>query len=694
MKPESLTPKKLLSYLEGTFFQTFYDPDSTQGKAFCTPDYDPTKFKELNNQKYGIYFSANAFKDERKKEKIIKLNTIFGDLDVGKEGDGQTAENILIKKKAVFKALRELPIKPNIIIVTKNGLQPLFLIENPGLNEDIIQTYTNTICGLIDWSKNVGCLGDEVKDLARVLRLPGYFHQKSKPFMVEAYLLHEYKTTLSALSKQFPYFDEKKIANDNASKDGNFSELNHIPMQDVALAALKQYGEPDAYFDDKGRIWLKRGVTGAFLGKMGNCDYIGSLSHELPSGNKTTFVRRLLKLESNKEAFKWICKEFNLKLPLSDKKLAVPEDTLIKSSFTTPPSEMERVFEPILAKNVRTLTNIAVEWVVEGLLAKNYLTLFAAREKLGKTTLLKHLLKSLTSGADFLGLTAKKSKVLVISEEAAGIWNRRLEDTGLDNCDSLWFNFQPFNTKLKQKDWEKWLIQLVAPFCEKNGIETLIIDTLSPIWPVVDENDAGETNAALLPLVSITKKNVAVMAVHHNSKASEVRGSTAITAVPSILLQFSKPQGDEDTTRRVLKGRSRFEETLDQMLLDYENGEYVLLGTPQNVAKEEKLTQVKEILATFPSGAVIKEIIDAWGDKKPSRTTLKRWLDELCFTQSVYPAGMKEIEGGRAIIYSRYPNQSDNGEGISQKTDFVPIYPNHFDNGCNSKENGEGYERA
>lgn len=353
------------------------------------------------------------------------------------------------------------------------------------------------------------------------------------------------------------------------------------------------------------------------------------------------------------------------------------------SPLYTPTNEMVRVIEPILAKNLKTLTNIDVEWVTEGILAIAYITLLASREKLGKTTLLMALLKSLAGGTDFLGLSTKKTKTLIITEENPGIWNRRLEDMGLSNCETLWFIPQPFNTKLKQKEWEKWLIEDIAPFCKKNEIKALVIDTLSTLWPVQQENEVGETTAAYLPLRAITKEGVALLAIHHNSKAGEIRGSTQIAAFPDIILKFSKPQGDENTSRRVLRGTSRLEETPDQLLLDYQDGEYLLLGTPQNVDRQDKLVQVKKTLQRFPNGAVITEIIKEWvGQKKPSRTTLRRWLDELSFTRSIYQVGIRAITGGEATIYSLYPNQNVNGAGLGDLVKNEPKNPNHHDIGA------------
>lgn len=338
-----------------------------------------------------------------------------------------------------------------------------------------------------------------------------------------------------------------------------------------------------------------------------------------------------------------------------------------QSSLYTPTIEINRVFEPILAKDMKTQLNIEINWVCEGLMAKNYLTLLAAREKMGKTSLLKGLLKALVEGGDFLSQKVIKSKVLVITEEGEGLWNRRLDDLGLSDCDSLWFEPQPFNTRLKQKEWEQYLIEDVAPFCEKNQVEVLILDTISPIWPVLNENDASQTQTALLPLVAIARKGVAVLPVHHYSKAGGIRGSTVLGAVPDILLDFSKPRGDEDTSRRLLKCRSRFEESPAQLLLDYKDGEYILLGSPQNVARQEKLDQVKKVLAEYPNGATVQELLDGWGaeGKKPSRSMLKIYLNDLCFTQSAYQMGEKEIKGGKAFIYSLSPNNDGNYQGTT-----------------------------
>lgn len=359
------------------------------------------------------------------------------------------------------------------------------------------------------------------------------------------------------------------------------------------------------------------------------------------------------------------------------------QNTLSKHQDTTyPPSEINRVFEPILAKNVKTLPMIDINWVWSGLLALDNLTLLASREKLGKTTFMEGLFKALAEGGEFLGFEVVKSKTIIISEEPMGIWNRRLTNLGLDESENLWIVSRPFKTRLKLKDWEAWLLEKVVPFCEEKGATVLILDTISPIWPVLDENDAVQTQTALLPLTAIAEKGTAVLAVHHYSKAGDIRGSTVIGAVPSILLNFGKPKGDEETTKRELKVRSRFEESPDNLLLDYKNHEYILLGTNQSVQKQERLSKVKDILTGFENGATAREILNSWDKDRPSLSMLKIYLDNLIFTQSVYVAGTKEIKGGKALIYSLYPNNSDNWQGKQKNLDFEANNPNNFGRGA------------
>lgn len=399
-----LTTAEFLKYFTGTIFQTYYDPDSTKGNTPSFTSFDPDEFARLQKEEYGIFLSVNAFEGRRTEDHLTKLNALYCDMDAGKEGTIDTPEEITKRKRVFWQELEKLPIPPNIITVTKNGLQPLWLIEDPGTDPETRADYVSTLQGIIEWSKEFGAKGDRVKDIPRVLRLPGYLHQKSAPFMIESYLLHEKKTTLGEMKKLFPYFDPTQIINDFAKDSRDLTELDKLPIEDVALHALSAAGHPEAHFDRKNRIVLARGVTGAFIGKHDDRQYIGSNSHELPSGNKITFVRNLLNLPDNRAAYAWIRKEFNLQ------SYKAPTPT----SVSTPVKPL-RLAEVGKLRNADKLLEIdapktgfpKLDELVVGFLPKHFWTL-TGETNVGKTALACNF-------ADFV--RQQKKKVLYVALE-------------------------------------------------------------------------------------------------------------------------------------------------------------------------------------------------------------------------------------------------------------------------------------
>lgn len=298
--------QELLKYFTDTYFLAIVEGKNIV--KYSSKEYNEIKLRQLNSDKCGIYFSVNSFGNSRKMDDCIKLNAVFGDLDISKTGDGQS-ENIREQKKAkLCKALEKLVCKPNFIITTKNGQQPVWLLENIEVTPEN-KEYCRDICnGIIHWSKMFDCLADQVKDVSRVLRIPGYFHQKEKPYFIKADKLHGEKYCIDDLNREFPYFSPKIILSEG-SVQNELPDFSNLDIKDIAIAALAEAGKPGAYFDRTERITFPDGISGAFLGETG--DFIGSTSHWCPHGNKITFVAKLLKI-SNSEAYKWIVDKFNI----------------------------------------------------------------------------------------------------------------------------------------------------------------------------------------------------------------------------------------------------------------------------------------------------------------------------------------------------------------------------------------------
>ena len=306
------------------YTQTFYELDAD-------------KFRKLNDEGWGVYFSVNDFEatPEQMQEAGVKtsrniqflngVRAVFADLDIAKAGDGMIRSIKEANKNTLAEALLNCACPPSKIIDTSNGLQPLWELVDSSTDPEYQDRYVNVINGIIQWSKQHGAMGDEVKDVTRVLRLPGYSHMKEEPYPINVVTYdHVYK--LEDLEKAFPHEAPKKYVPkpvNNQKLDLISQEINRIDFQELILRAFAATGR-SASFDKKGRLELDGRLTGTFQGKKGDRDYLASTSHEPYEGNRITAVADILGT-SNKDARKWIIETYNLSLTglIKQKKKAV-----------------------------------------------------------------------------------------------------------------------------------------------------------------------------------------------------------------------------------------------------------------------------------------------------------------------------------------------------------------------------------
>ena len=104
----------------------------------------------------------------------------------------------------------------------------------------------------------------------------------------------------------------------------------------------------------------------------------------------------------------------------------------------------------------------------------------------------------------------------------------------------------------------------------------------------------------------------AVLVLHHTTKVGdEARGSTAITALADIILTLHRE--NEHPQRRRLEGRSRYQATPESLLIELRDGQYVLLGTPDEVSAQERTVRVLEALPAEGEGLTQAEVATATG---------------------------------------------------------------------------------
>lgn len=329
---------------------------------------NPTKeyLTKMNSGFWGVYFTVNTFEaseEEIKKTNVEtkrnecflkKLRYVFGDLDVAKRGDRQSREEKQNKKKILLQKILE-KIMPTYVIETSNGLQPLWELKTTEVNDETKEKYRGIISGIIEWSKDVGAMGDNVKHLTQILRLPGFFHHKEEPFLVKfCHEAPETSYTLDELKTVF-YLEQKKYEpmNVNFEKNGLILEVDKIDFRTLITKSFNSIGR-QVEFDKAGRLVIDGRLTGTFQGKKGNRDYLASSSHEPFKGNRVTAVADILGV-TTKEAWKWILGEFNIslsKIAAEKAKEKIKEITSVKTKklekfYTWGTKELTETFAPI-----------------------------------------------------------------------------------------------------------------------------------------------------------------------------------------------------------------------------------------------------------------------------------------------------------------------------------------------------------
>ncbi len=259
-------------------------------------------------------------------------------------------------------------------------------------------------------------------------------------------------------------------------------------------------------------------------------------------------------------------------------------------------------------------------WLWHGYLARGGVTLFSALWKSGKTTLLAHLLKALEKGGTFCGLALHPGRVLYITEESEHRWAERRDQLKL--TDHLEFLVRPFGAK---PDWSRWnaFLDYLKALQDTKPADLIVFDTLSNLWPVKDENDAPQVQAALMPLHRITEK-AALALVHHNRKgdgteATAARGSGALAAFVDTIMEFRRYDPKQRQNRqRVLTGYGRYEETPGELVVELTENGYVAQGDRRDTRRHELEEVIVGMLPARP-GLTVKEIEDQWPDTTSPR---------------------------------------------------------------------------
>ena len=272
------------------------------------------------------------------------------------------------------------------------------------------------------------------------------------------------------------------------------------------------------------------------------------------------------------------------------------------------------------------------DWVWPGYVARGAVTLFTSLWKAGKTTLLSYMLRDAYRGG---GLVNKPTTAptLIYSEEPEGIWSQRRDDLALPG-ESILFARRPTFAKPNAAEWLH-MIDQTRQVIEDRGIGLVVFDTLPSLWPVVDENDAGESLAALAPLRDLTNAGAAVLLVCHpkkgdGSQGTATRGSGALPGFVDVILEMRRDAPDDaNDRRRVLRAYGRYESTPAEQVIELGADGYAIIGDRREARARDAAEVVAGILTDSGEGATVEEIHEQWpgGAERPGIRTLRGVLN-------------------------------------------------------------------
>jgi len=282
-----------------------------------------------------------------------------------------------------------------------------------------------------------------------------------------------------------------------------------------------------------------------------------------------------------------------------------------------------------------------VDWVIEGWLGKGMMTELVAKVKIGKTTWGLQLLRACIAGDEaYCGQTVvRQVRVLYVTEEGRATFHEALQRYGLWELDDemlVVYDFEILDKPLPVA------VDALIWHAEHNQVDVVVIDTLTTVAGLDDEDNSGRVGAAMREFRRVSNAGYAVFVLRHGRKAGgEVgdagRGSSAISGAVDILLQIDPFKGDDDESNlRILRARGRMKATpTDALTLEFdkETERYRLVG--QTVSKEDRLASkivggLRDLGAIDREHAVTSAAIAEEIHKRPQavRDELKRLVED------------------------------------------------------------------
>lgn len=280
--------------------------------------------------------------------------------------------------------------------------------------------------------------------------------------------------------------------------------------------------------------------------------------------------------------------------------------------------------------------------LIEGLIAHGTMTEFLAAPKAGKTTLIMSLIAAVLEGREFLGRKTRRVPVFYFTEENPATFREALRRAGLLDARDLYVISKHETATATLATLIRSAMEFARRFAEPGLI---VVDTLAKFAGFEDdeENTSGAARVALEPLEAAAAAGFAVLYTRHDRKGGGSlveagRGSSTFAGTADVLLGLRRAEGRGQANRRTLSGIGRIDGLPGQLVIEYAEGAYTVVGEGASAVRDETVTR---LLAALPAADAEPLTVTMLMKQTPgvSRATVTRSLDDLVSAGSVEQVG-------------------------------------------------------
>jgi len=392
---------------------------------------------------------------------------------------------------------KEYPLEPHIIVETSPGKQHHYFLCD-GIKVDDFKSIQGRL--IADYGSDPAA-----NDLPRVLRLPGFFHNKREPHMVR--IVHESGGQVYSRDRIIQAYPPYIREVERKKEDIKVDEKLVLELR----SALNGY-RPDEY-----KTWIDTGLALKSLGDVG----LG-LWFDWSSGY-AAFDRQ----EAYKKWDGFVADSIGYKSVFFMSQEAGWVNVAKKSDVTTIEDDGEAwVTASELARDAT-----APEYLIDNILESRTHGLLAGGSQAFKSFCVLKIAHSICTGHDFFNHAVYRTgKVLYICGEGMGALGRRIKAINIvegDIGDNLIIKRKPLAIdNIADMDWLRQQINALEPVL-------VVFDTFSSLATSTGENTNEEVARALrMVMDSCSEHGASSIIVHHYGKDTEKgsRGASAFSA--------------------------------------------------------------------------------------------------------------------------------------------------------------------